>query len=179
MNMLIPASLVCLCAASPLAAQQGRLKIDHLKALIPKAASFVDVDLDGSALRAASGELEKDPATKAVLKDLSGVFVKVLKFDRPGVYAPSDAAIISAQLKGPEWQPILQVKDKNEEVGIYILAKTPGGSAGFAIFVAEPKELVVVNIVGPVDLEKLALLEGKLGIPKLGLGKGGSKSGRN
>jgi hypothetical protein len=34
---------------------------------------------------------------------------------------------------------------------------------------AEPKELTIVNIVGPVDLQKLAKLEGNLGIPDLGI----------
>jgi hypothetical protein len=33
----------------------------------------------------------------------------------------------------------------------------------------------VVNIVGPIDLEKLSSLEGRMGIPKVGLGKGGAK----
>ena len=37
-----------------------------------------------------------------------------------------------------------------------------------AIICAEPTELTVVNIVGPVDIEKLSQLEGKMGIPRLG-----------
>jgi hypothetical protein len=49
---------------------------------------------------------------------------------------------------------------------------------GLAVLSAEPKELTVVNIVGPVDLEKLAKLEGNLGIPDLGIqpGKGKTKN---
>jgi hypothetical protein len=35
------------------------------------------------------------------------------------------------------------------------------------IISAEPKEFTVVNIVGPVDLEKLAGLEGQFGIPRI------------
>ena len=41
---------------------------------------------------------------------------------------------------------------------------------------AEPREFTVVNIVGPVDLEKLAGLEGQFGIPHIyrdGKGKHG------
>ena len=34
----------------------------------------------------------------------------------------------------------------------------------------DDKELTVVNIVGPVDVDKLARLEGQLGIPDLGIG---------
>ena len=40
---------------------------------------------------------------------------------------------------------------------------------GLTVLSIEPKELTVVNVVGPVDLEKLASLEGNLGIPELGI----------
>jgi len=35
----------------------------------------------------------------------------------------------------------------------------------------DDRELTVVNIVGPVDLDKLAALDGHLGIPDLGIEK--------
>jgi len=38
--------------------------------------------------------------------------------------------------------------------------------AGLVIISAEPRELTVVNIVGPIDLDRLADLEGKFGIPR-------------
>ena len=34
---------------------------------------------------------------------------------------------------------------------------------------SQPRELTIVNIVGPVDLDKLADLEGRMGIPELGI----------
>ena len=37
------------------------------------------------------------------------------------------------------------------------------------MLVSEAKELTVVNIVGPVDLEKLSKLEGQFGVPELGI----------
>ena len=33
----------------------------------------------------------------------------------------------------------------------------------------DDKELTVVNLVGPVDLDKLAQLEGNFGVPELGI----------
>jgi hypothetical protein len=38
---------------------------------------------------------------------------------------------------------------------------------------ADPRELTIVNIVGPIDLDKLAGLEGNFGIPRM------SKGGRH
>jgi hypothetical protein len=43
---------------------------------------------------------------------------------------------------------------------------------GLAIIAADPTELTVVNIIGPIDLEKVRQLEGQFGIPKLDLGEG-------
>ena len=40
-------------------------------------------------------------------------------------------------------------------------------SGGLAILVAQPAELTVVNIVGPMDLAKLGALQGQFGIPPL------------
>ena len=41
--------------------------------------------------------------------------------------------------------------------------------SGLAVLSVEDKELTVVNIVGPVDLEKLSRLEGQFGVPELGI----------
>ena len=38
---------------------------------------------------------------------------------------------------------------------------------GLALIASDPKEITVVNIVGPVDLEKLSDLEGHFGVPVL------------
>ena len=39
--------------------------------------------------------------------------------------------------------------------------------AGLLVLSAEPRELTIVNLVGPVDVEKLADLEGHFGIPRM------------
>jgi hypothetical protein len=45
---------------------------------------------------------------------------------------------------------------------------TDGSSiGGLAVLAADPTELTVVNLIGPVDLEKLRALEGSFGIPEL------------
>jgi hypothetical protein len=46
-----------------------------------------------------------------------------------------------------------------------------GKLTGVAILVSEPKELTVVNIAGPVDLDSLAELGGHFHIPKMDMGK--------
>ena len=41
--------------------------------------------------------------------------------------------------------------------------------SGLAVLATQPKELTVVNIIGPVDLSKLSELEGQFGVPELGI----------
>ena len=50
-----------------------------------------------------------------------------------------------------------------------ISKQAPAVIQGLAVISAEPKEFTVVNIVGPVNLEKLSKLEGQFGVPDLGL----------
>jgi hypothetical protein len=55
-------------------------------------------------------------------------------------------------------------KDGNFEVHLLMQGEQIGG---LAVLHSDVKELTVVNIVGPVDLEKLAKLDGQFGIPDL------------
>jgi len=48
------------------------------------------------------------------------------------------------------------------------LFQQAGKINGITILAAERRELTVVNIVGPIDLSKLKLLEGQFGIPTVG-----------
>jgi hypothetical protein len=45
-----------------------------------------------------------------------------------------------------------------------------------AVLHSDDRELTVVNIAGPVDLDKLAQLEGQLGVPDLGIEKKKTKN---
>mgnify|MGYP003942040813 CR=1 FL=1 len=68
---------------------------------------------------------------------------------------------------GPNWKRIVSVKDRmRENTEIYV--NTNGDSKtvrGLVVICAEPRELTLVNLVGPIDIDKLASLEGEFGIP--------------
>ena len=42
---------------------------------------------------------------------------------------------------------------------------------GIAVVAAQPRELTVVNVVGPIDVDRLSRLQGQFGIPDLNLGR--------
>jgi len=157
----------------PAFGQNPRLDIKNLEALAKKASEVVDVNLDGSLLKLASKFMtdEDDREALGIIKNLKGVYVKSLTFDEPGDYSEGDVEAIRSQLQAPAWSRIVSARSKHdgENAEIYLMTATDGGSVlGMAIICAEPKELTVVNIVGPVDIDKLSQLEGKMGIPRLG-----------
>ena len=55
-------------------------------------------------------------------------------------------------------------EDGTSEIYVRLVEKKP---TGVAILCAEPKELTIVNIVGTLDLDRLADLGGDFGIPRL------------
>jgi hypothetical protein len=157
----------------PAFGQNPRLDIKNLEALSKKASEVVDVNLDGSLLKLASKFMtdEDDREALGIIKNLKGVYVKSFTFEKPGDYSPSDVEAIRSQLQTPAWSRIVSARNKREgeNAEIYLMTAADGGTVlGMAIICAEPTEFTVVNIVGPVDIDKLSQLEGKMGIPRLG-----------
>jgi hypothetical protein len=157
--------------------QNPRLQINNLDRLSSKASEVVDVTLDGPLLKLAAKFLSdsKDPEERAardLVDKLKGIYVKSFEFDKKGEYNSEDVEAIRAQLKVPGWSRIVGVTSRRdgENTEVYIMTDGDAGNIlGLAIISAEPAELTVVNIVGPIDLTRLASLEGKMGVPQLNL----------
>jgi hypothetical protein len=160
-------TLFALALAAPLSAQ--RLNLDF-PGLSDKAAEVVDVTLDGSLLRLASKFLSNgDPnerAAKDIVQKLEGIYVRSYSFDRDGEYDRNVVERLRTQI-GPSWKKIVDVKSRtreNSEIYINLRGDQP---VGMLIISAEPRELTVVNIVGPIDIDKLSALEGNFGVPHI------------
>jgi Domain of unknown function (DUF4252) len=162
--------IFAVCAlALPLAAQQFEFHLDHLKA---KASDSVDVSLNGATLQFAAKFLDGgDPdeaKVKKLLASVEGIYVRSFEFKTTGAYSQADLDSVRNQLKAPEWSRIVEVKSAEDgdtaEVYVHTVNKKING---VAILYAEPRELTVVNIAGPVDLDSLMELSGHFGIPGL------------
>ena len=176
-KFIIPVALAALALAArpaPAAAQdRGRLRLDGLERLAPRATDTVSVEVDGILIKLASKILsDKDPdekTVKEIVSGLRGVYVRSYEFGKAGEYADSDIAPIREQLRAPAWTRLIDVKSHDgdaDDAEIYVA--TEGGRVeGMTILVAGPKEITVINIVGDVDIDKLKRLEGSLGIPRI------------
>ncbi|HET7433193.1 MAG TPA: DUF4252 domain-containing protein [Thermoanaerobaculia bacterium] len=168
MRRIIISLIVTLAAALPAAAQQ-RINLDF-PGLADRAEEVVDVTLDASMLRIASKFLSNgDPEEKAVrdmVTGLDGIYVRSYEFAKEGEYDRSLVDRVKSQL-GSTWKPLVTVRSKRKE-NVNIYADMRGEKiVGLVVIAAEPKQFTVVNIVGPVDIDRLASLEGQFGIPRI------------
>ena len=165
--------LVVLCTGATALAQNPRIQTSQLDALAAKASETVDVNIDGSLMQLAAKFLSSKDADEAKVKELvnglKGIYVKSFTFENEGAYSEADLEGIRSQLRNSAWNKLVNVNSKKEgSVEVYLM-QSGGQISGLAVLASAPKEITVVNIVGPVDLEKLSALEGMLGVPELGI----------
>jgi hypothetical protein len=173
LKLALLALLLMLSFAATAQAQNARLEMGQLDLLAARASQTVDVNIDERLMQLTAKFLStKDPdeaKVREVVNGLKGIYVKSFEFEHEGDYSPADIESIRAQLRNPAWSRIVNVNSKKDgSVEIYLM--TSGTRVdGLAVLATDPKEVTIVNILGPVDLEKLTQLEGQFGVPDLGL----------
>jgi hypothetical protein len=164
--------LALVCAAAPAYAQNARLQIDHIDRLFPEAVETIDVRIDSGLLLMASKFLRSDKADEAAVKEivkgLKGVYVKGVEFDKEGAYAESDVEAVRRQLAAPGWDRVVGVRSKRDgdNVEVFLMISNDAVIEGVGVLIANPKQIMVVNVVGQIDPEKINNLRGQFGIPK-------------
>lgn len=161
-------------------AQTAKLQIDQLDVLSNKASEAVDVRLDErlmqTTLKFFSGKSSDDAEIRDVLKGVKGIYVKSFTFEKEGEYTSAEVESVMSQLRGGAWSRILSVKSRKDGENVEVYLNLAGDQInGLAVLSIDPKEFTVVNIVGPVDLEKLSKLEGQFGVPELNIEKDKTK----
>lgn len=170
-SKLAPLALLLVFGSTATARAQGaRLDMSQLERLGAKATETVDVNIDERMMQLAAKFLSgKDPdevKIKELVSGLKGIYVKVFAFEREGDYLQADLEAIRSQLTNPAWARIVNVNSKKEgSLEVYLMTNA-SQIGGLVVLARDPKELVIVNIIGPVDLEKLSQLEGHFGIPE-------------
>lgn len=167
---VIKIALLALSMTRLWASEDLKMPVD-LDKLAERAKETVDVTLDQSMLQLASGFLSKDDPDEAQVKKLvaklKGVYVRSFEFDKEGAYSLGDVQSLRAQLKAPGWTRIVGVRSvKGENTEVYVL-KNGDQIGGLVVLDAEPKELTIVHIDGPINPEDLSRLSGHMGIPEI------------
>jgi hypothetical protein len=188
LKLLAAAALMLLALASARAqgapTPDGRLRLESLGRVASKASETVNIDIDGILLSLGKSMLSDDDpdekTVKEIIEGLRGVYVRSYEFKSEGEFKEADLDALRQQLRGPGWSRLVDVKTHGTDFdGAEVYALTAAGRVeGMAVLVSEPKHLIVVNVVGSIDLDKLKRLEGSLGIPRIRIGRGDGNKGK-
>src|SRR6185312_2572598 len=127
------------------------------------ATESVNVTIGGGLLKLASIALKHDKhadgrQAREVIEGLKAIYVRSYEFPEDNMYSKEDVESVRAQLSQPGWSPlaqILQRHDEMEDVDVYVSMENDKIN-GLAIVATCPRKFTIVNIVGSIDVEKLA-----------------------
>ncbi len=164
--------------------QDARINFEKLNGLETRARDVVEVNIDGKLLdlakRVTVKVKDEDEDAKKVaqaISGLKGIYVRVYRFENENEYNIGDVEEIRSQLKGPGWDRLANVRSKknNQKVDIFTMF-TGDVMSGVAVVITESKSIALVNMIGPIDIELLVELSGKLNIPKIDIERDSSSS---
>lgn len=169
-----PALLLLFAGAVAAMGQSAKLQLDQLDVLANRASDTVDVKLDEHLMQTTakffSGKDQDDAEIRDLIKNVKGIYVKSFSFEKDNEYSPAEIESVLSQLRGGGWNKIIGVTSKKDGDNVQVYLMTLGDQInGLAVVSIEPKEFTIVNIVGPIDLQKLTQLEGSFGVPYLNL----------
>lgn len=156
-------------AASTCLAASPQLDIPDFHGLRGRATDSVDITLDGVLLAVAKHFAKKGGDEEMeLLSDIKSVRVRNFEFDSDDAYSRADIDSVRRQLSAPGWSQLVSAhkREDREDVDVYICIENEK-ILGMAVVASEPRSFTIVNIIGSIDIDKLAKLEGKFGIPKV------------
>ena len=166
-------SLIAFAAIAANGQDPARLHFDKLNGLDTKARDVVEVNIDGKLLDLAkrvTAKVNDEDAKKVAqaISGLKGIYVRVYNFEKEDEYNVADVDEIRNQLNAPGWEKLANVRSKknNQKVDVFTMFNGDVMS-GVAVVISESKSIALVNVIGPIDIDLLVELSGKLNIPKI------------
>jgi len=143
------------------------------KALAARASHVTEVTLGKNMLTFASkfmnGKNKDESATSRLIQGLDGIYVREYQFDKPGEYSMEETEQLRKYFETSEWSPLVREHARKSGETTDVMVKLVNGEThGMFILSAEPKELTIVLILGPIRMEDLGKLKGLGGLGALG-----------
>jgi Domain of unknown function (DUF4252) len=154
------------------------------KELAARAANVTEVTLGKGMLDFAAKFMDKNDkdqvAVKQLIEGLDGIYVRDYEFDKEGQYSMDQLEQLRQAFSAPEWTPMVhehESKGGGESTDV-MMKMVNGEPQGIFVLDAEPKELAIVLILGPIRMDQLSELKGLSGLSELGdIGK--DKAGKD
>jgi hypothetical protein len=168
MALAIPALAQTASTASPMPLESPVEKV-----LAAKASNVTEVTLGKNMLEFAAkfmnGNDADDAATRKLIEGLDGIYVRDYDFEKEGEYSPDDVEKLRQSFETSEWTSLVREREKKTGESTDVMVKLVNGEQhGMFILSAEPKELCVVLILGPIRMDQLGALKGLGGLRQLG-----------
>ena len=151
------------------------------KELAARASNVTEVTLGKNMLDFAAkfmnGKDQDEAATRNLVEKLDGIYVREYEFDKDNQYSMDEVAKLRSYFATSEWTPIVHSRERSSGETTDVLVKMVNGETrGMFVLSAEPRELSIVLILGPVRMEDLGKLKGLGGLGVLGDVESGSKA---
>jgi hypothetical protein len=143
------------------------------KELAAKASDVTEVTLGKNMLDFAAkfmkGNDPDEAQAKKLIQGLKGIYVREYTFDKEGDYSMQQLQQLRAYFETSEWSPIVRERERKSGETTDVLMKVVNGETqGMFILSAQPRELTIVLILGPIRPEDLGELRGIGGLGALG-----------
>jgi len=156
------------------------------KTLAERATHVTEVTLDKNMLAFASKFMDADKdddkddkAVKEMIRNLKGVYVREYEFDKEHSYTGAELEGLRKYFESADWSPMVHERTKGVAEGTDVYVKLVNGQMqGLFVLDAEAKELSLVLILGPIDMDKIGKLGGSFGIPKDAVKKAQKEAGK-
>jgi hypothetical protein len=166
--------------AAPALAQNSPLPLPPPveKELAARASNVTEVTLGKNMLAFAAkfmnGKDKDEAGVRQLIQGLEGIYVREYTFDKEGEYSMEEIDKLRQYFETSEWSPLVREREKKNAESTDVMVKLVNGeSHGMFILTAEPKELTIVLILGPIRMDQLGELKGIGGLGALGgVGKG-------
>jgi hypothetical protein len=152
------------------------------KELGTRAANVTEVTLGKGMLDFAAKFMDKNDkdqaAVKQLIEGLDGIYVRDYEFDKEGQYSMDELQQLRQAFATPEWTPMVHERESKGggESTDVMMKMVNGEPQGIFVLDAEPKELTIELILGPIRMDQLSELQGLSGLSKLGDVDMGQKS---
>ena len=143
------------------------------KELAARASNVTEVTLGKNMLNFAAKFLKDDDkdeeATRHLIEGLEGIYVREYEFDKEGEYSKEEIDKLRQYFETDDWSPMVKEREKKTGETTDVMMKLVNGEPhGIFVLTAEPKELTIVLILGPIRMEDLGKLKGVGGLSVLG-----------
>jgi hypothetical protein len=177
---IIPTIVAAAMLAVPMLAQTALAQTAQLpapspveKELAARASDVTEVTLGKNMLAFAAkimnGKDDDDAEARHLIEGLDGIYVREYEFDKAGDYSADEVDQLRKYFETSDWTPMVKSRERKTGESTDVMVKLVNGeSHGLFILDAEPKELTIVLILGPIKMDELGKLKVIGGLGALG-----------